>query len=396
MQQPLRTSPQASRLREWERSWLDSESRWLSGGGDPDDLPRQALRWLDGGCFLPPRDLLRALEPLLPGLYGPGEPRSLLAQAFAATWNGLHPFVPLTLLHTRTEADRTDLWMLAELPDGGVLVDLAWLLLPLFKVFPKAFGLPEYDRVQALWDPRDVDAILKGAALFHSEVEEDGVEAAPAPRTETLSLRALFHEPFLALERHGTASPVTLVREDYHCRRRRRAVLRSGCAYGAPAFLFRAGFGNHRPDGWNPLSRVLRAALADPDPRSRPVPVVPAPIAAGAPPIQAHNPPHRFVYHRIDDTISCDGRHLTRSVPARILRKLVKDFVLLGQREFEFRAFKRDAEIVPNRKRPNFEVRLRRVQEVIREIPCGLVLHRRRPGLLELEACAPIEYSEEG
>ena len=109
----------------------------------------------------------------------------------------------------------------------------------------------------------------------------------------------------------------------------------------------------------------------------------------------AHRPPHRFVYHQADDSISCDGRHLTKNVPARILRRLVRDFVQSGRREFEFRTFKRDAEIVTNRKRPNFEVRLRRVQEVVSGVSCGLILHRPRPGLLELEASGPIEYAEE-
>jgi hypothetical protein len=392
----LRTSPQASRFREWERAWLESESRCLSGGGDPSGLPRDSLRWLDGGSFLPPRDLLRSLEPHLPRLFGPGEPRLLLAQTFADVWNGLHPFVPLSVLHARTEGGRTDLWIRVDLPDGDILIDLSWLLLPLFKAFPKAFGLPEYDRIQPLWDPRGINAILDASSLFHAEVLQDGAGCEPTPRTETLSLQALFHEPFLSMDVPDLSTQVQLVREDHHCRRRRRAVLRSGCAYGAPAFLFRAGFGNHRPDGWNPLSKVLRAVLADPKASAGWGPADAVGRSASPAPVQANRPPHRFVYHRVDDTISCDGRHLTRSVPARILRKLVKDFVLLGQREFEFRAFKRDAEIVTNRKRPNFEVRLRRVQEVILDVPCGLVLHRRRPGLLELEACAPIEYSEEG
>jgi hypothetical protein len=187
--------------------------------------------------------------------------------------------------------------------------------------------------------------------------------------------------------------------------------------------LFRVDFANVRPDDWNPLSTIIRDLQwratpvqagfpAGTDPVFHPVRPweafagslsVPyrsaapgAAISDGGDLLPATAASHRFVYHRIDDSISCDGRHMTRSVPARILRKLVKDFVLTGRREFEFRIFKRDAEIVTNRKRPNFEVRLRRVQEVVLGRPCGLVIHRRRPGLLELEALTHIEYTEEG
>lgn len=368
-------------------------------------LPQGLLRWLDGGSFLPPRDLLGLLEPQVPRLYSNLDPRLTLAESFSNLWSGLHPFAPLQRLHSRIGGSWTDLWLQVATPDEATRLDLAWLMLPLFRRYPRAFSLPEFETIQAVTDQRPIRSLVEESPeiLFVN----DGLLVGGIRLGEAADLHAYLEEAGIPVpEAWIERRQVCVVNADYYCPRRRRVILHAGCAYGAPGFVFRAGFRNLQPTGWNPLSQIIRAVVGNGiwseqvTTEGRTLSAIgfgkpPEPANMVSEPVPVARAPHRFVYHHADDSISCDGRHMTKRVPARILRRLVMDFVQSGRREFEFRAFKRDSEIVTNRKRPNFEVRLRRVVEVIRDFPCGLILHRRRPGLLELEASGPIEYAEE-
>lgn len=391
--------PGTTAFRAWERSWIDAETACLVSGDSPAQLPHGLLRWLDGGSFLPPRVLLGELDPHLPRLYRDSDSRLALADCFQGIWNRLHPFAPIRRVHARVSEGWHDLWLEVRIAEPGSALDLPWLLLPLFRAFPRAFSLPEFEVVEAVADPRRVHAILaddSGVRFANGGLDLGGMRLG-----ESVEIREHFRES-------GIPSPqgwdmdadACLVRADYYCPSRRRILLLAGCAYGAPGFVFHARFRALGNQDANPLSALIRAVIGSGlDAAGKSGPIEAAALNGSAALLKEggilYRPPHRFVYHQADDSISCDGRHLTKNVPARILRRLVRDYVQSGRREFEFRTFKRDAEIVTNRKRPNFEVRLRRVQEVVLGVPCGLILHRPRPGLLELEASGPIEYAEE-
>lgn len=403
----------SSPFRTFERSILEAEAACLEADESPARLPQNLLQWLDGGSFLPPRALLGELEPFLPRLFSGADPRLVLADAFIAVWNRLHPFMLLRRLASGRPGDpipvegRLDLWIEAGLPEDGTRLDLAWLLPPLIRSFPRAFSLPEFEAVQAVADPRPVRSFLDPATGFR---HEDGMLALGGMRLgEAVDLPAHLRKSMETLPDGWERNPAprnraTLIRADYYCPRRKRVLLQAGCAYGAPGFLLHVGFRALRPPAWNPLSRIIRAIMVDgtlptnalpPTQEDSPAEFSLDTLVKDRAPQPSPRAAFRFVYHQSDDSISCDGRHLTKNVPARILRRLVRDYVESGRREFEFRIFKRDADIVTNRKRPNFEVRLRRVQEVVLGVPCGLILHRPRPGFLELETAGPIEYSEE-
>jgi hypothetical protein len=391
--------PGITPFRAWERSWIDAEAASVESGGSPAHLPHGLLRWLDGGSFLPPRVLLGELEPYLPGLYRESDSRLALADCFLGLWNRLHPFAPIRRVHARASDGWHDLWLEVGIAEPGSPLDLPWLLLPLFRAFPRAFALPEFEVVQAVADPRRVDAILAddpGVRFAHGGLDVGGMRLG-----ESVPVRDHFREAGIpAPEGWEMDADACQVRADYYCPRRRRILLQAGCVYGAPGLVFHAGFRALDGRDANPLAPLIRAVVeGGRDSDGQAGPEAAAALTGSAALLRedapAYRAPHRFVYHQADDSISCDGRHLTKNVPARILRRLVRDYVQSGRREFEFRTFKRDAEIVTNRKRPNFEVRLRRVQEVVSGVPCGLILHRPRPGLLELEASGPIEYAEE-
>lgn len=397
-------------FRTWERSWVEAETLNVEAGGSPAQLPARLLRWLDGGSFLPPRALLGQMEAYLTRLYCDGDPRIALAEAYASLWNRLHPFAPLRRLgmpvggapaaagnQGPASEGWTSIWYELRVPEGCTL-DFSWLLLPLLRAFPRAFSLPEFEVVQAVADPRRVQSVLEDDNGLR--FSEGGLDMGGMRLGESVLSGSHFRDAGIPLpEGWDPDLDACLVRADYYCPRRRRVILHAGCAYGASGFLFRIGFRNALPQTWNPLSQLIRAVTESQGGVEEPAAAYLSPLDGASAllrePAPAYRGPFRFVYHQADDSISCDGRHLTKNVPARILRRLVRDYVQSGRREFEFRTFKRDSDIVTNRKRPNFEVRLRRVQEVILGVPCGLILHRPRPGLLELQASGPIEYAEE-
>ncbi|MDB5050049.1 MAG: hypothetical protein JWO30_3120 [Fibrobacteres bacterium] len=73
-----------------------------------------------------------------------------------------------------------------------------------------------------------------------------------------------------------------------------------------------------------------------------------------------------FLYHELDDSISCNHCYLTKGVPARILKKLLEYHVYENRTYFEYREFKRDRELFVQPKTTNFEVRLRRLMKLVR------------------------------
>jgi hypothetical protein len=72
-----------------------------------------------------------------------------------------------------------------------------------------------------------------------------------------------------------------------------------------------------------------------------------------------------FVYCIEKDMIFCNGLILTRSLPARILGKLLHSNLYMGRSDFEHFEFKWDREIFGLRKATNFEIRLRRLMDLV-------------------------------
>ena len=131
-------------------------------------------------------------------------------------------------------------------------------------------------------------------------------------------------------------------------------LVRKGNFYGAPANIldvsFKANVKTQEPfyrlmssvvkqefDAWEPIQKAQEELL------------------------EAMNDSVTVIYHKSDDSISVNSKHLMRNVPARILRNLLREYTATGREEYENREFKRDPSICMDPIRPNFESRLNRV-----------------------------------
>lgn len=102
-----------------------------------------------------------------------------------------------------------------------------------------------------------------------------------------------------------------------------------------------------------------------------------------------------IVYYEADDSISVNGKHLMRNVPARILRNVLREYSKTGREEFENREFKRDPEICIDPVNPNFESRLNRVVDHLEKVSDVMSLNRHRRGGFRFEPHCHIDFREE-
>ncbi len=102
-----------------------------------------------------------------------------------------------------------------------------------------------------------------------------------------------------------------------------------------------------------------------------------------------------IIYYEADDSISVNGKHLMRNVPARILRNILREYTRTGREEFENREFKRDPEICIDPVNPNFESRLNRVVDHLEKISDVMGLNRHRRGGFRFEPHCHIDFREE-
>lgn len=101
-----------------------------------------------------------------------------------------------------------------------------------------------------------------------------------------------------------------------------------------------------------------------------------------------------ITYYAADESISVNGRHLMRSVPAKMLRKMVAAYVATGRQDFEYREFSRDMSLPLDPASPNISVRMQRIQQVLDSSMTGVVVRRVGRGKIRLESDSPVVYEE--
>jgi hypothetical protein len=103
-----------------------------------------------------------------------------------------------------------------------------------------------------------------------------------------------------------------------------------------------------------------------------------------------------FIFHRQDATMSCNGEHLLRGVPAKILQKVLMAHTLAGRTVFEHREFRRDPDLGLDPLNPNLESRIRILSERLESrVEGNLRIVKDERGRFGLEAKSLVEFTEE-
>jgi hypothetical protein len=102
-----------------------------------------------------------------------------------------------------------------------------------------------------------------------------------------------------------------------------------------------------------------------------------------------------IVYHVADDSISINGSHFVKYVPARILRKIVAAYVQEGRQEFEHREFTHDPAIIADPSNPNLGIRLQRLMGLFDAQFPRIALRRSSRGKIRFEPDCKVEFREQ-
>ena len=258
---------------------------------------------------------------------------------------------------------------------------------------PLRLGGAAFDHVESFCDVRDISHILEAVPKgLHPVRRKDEwmLEGRAISRTipfhDWVRRQGLDPAIFPEIPDH----PVQEALEDIECPARRRRVVRKGAIYGSHCYILRLRW-SERPSHSveNGLAELIRDAMGDGD---SPLDLV---LERHEELLRQFRQKLSFVYHRQDATISCNGEHLLRGVPAKILQKVLMAHTLAGRTVFEHREFRRDPDLGLDPLNPNLESRIRILSERLESRLEGLRIIKDERGRFGLEAKSLVEFTEE-
>lgn len=251
---------------------------------------------------------------------------------------------------------------------------------------PRALGLPPFERVSALADARTATEITTGsdAACHNGEFWIDGVPHGTVEPFSTYCKRHAF-----CLPDFGQPDPlVVVIHKAWSCPRRKRAVLTEGCAYGAPAYVFRFEWQVSSRRATKYLKSLLDESLGNTAQSDG------ARLRRLSAAFLGDAPHTRCKFIAGHDTMYVNDKYLCKGVPARILRRCMQIRDEEGRVTFEYREFKQDGAFISHPKNTGFEVRLSRLREALKASDSGLWIEQHEPGRFILHSDGPVTLDE--
>lgn len=374
------------------------ESFCLRYGLDHRAFIEERMLGLNGGCLLPPHTCLKFLGGFLGELLATPDIHltalRLLDPATRQTTKG----VTLQLLRHERTGEHLRAWVALKVE--GDLADVrdselcSWLAIAIGHC-PSRMGAPIFEQVRILADFRGIESIVASTHRGEAPENKNGTWKVGG---DVLATRIPLNQ---WLQRHGfTAgeigdlpdSTVYQIERDWTCPLRGRRMLSSGAIHGAPFGLFEVHWSM---DDSSPAEAALRALIME----ALGGDVDTAWLQAEALHkqfLETDKKRLRFIYHAGDETISCNGTHLLRGVPAKILQKILIAHTITGRTLYEHREFRRDPDLRLDPSNPNLESRLRILSQRLEERLPVVRLIKSGRGRFQFESEVQVEYDEEG
>lgn len=368
---------------------------------DIDFLPflEQKVFGLQSGTFLSPRGALFLIGRFLIQLTRSRDVRQTVLELVEPVGRLISPSTVERLVSVSEMAGTKTAWML-QLHDPsfrgqfpGYDVE-SWLGLQL-KHSSNRINAPSMDEVLSLCDVRDLSEVLEAVPRGLHPLRVGGEwllngEVVARPTTFHAWLTDQGIRPDLIPE--VPDHPVELAVKDIHCPVRRRLVVRSGSILGAKCYLLRARWAKKSVSEGpveSGLSRLIRDVMGEDGPSE-----LDRASALHEQLLLQYKQRLQFVFHRQDETISCNGEHLLRGVPAKILQKVLMSHTVTGRTCFEHREFRRDPDLHLDPVNPNLESRIRILSDRLEERLDGIRIVKSGRGRFELDTQLMVEFSE--
>lgn len=251
------------------------------------------------------------------------------------------------------------------------------------KRVPRMLNLPDFEEISYLTDCRSPEEIL----------QQEGFERTDAGlmfngRLVAVKSRFKHFSDAAGLDLGKYSLPDTdilVATEDLFCPRRNRVVVYKGCAYHSPVYI---SVIRHRKIGRKEkkfLEHLLSDTLQEGDLFSEQV------CEKHLRLIESQCKKIVFAFWDKDESMTVNGVHFTKGVPAKILRRILAAFVKDGKTEFEYREFKREFDISLGQKNSNFEVRFYRLINALAEKCPAVRIEKSERGRFQLKSeCAVV------
>ncbi len=335
---------------------------------------------LNGGIFIPAKFVLGILNPFLGKFFSSRDLRFYLLSLSNRIGSYVFPGVKLHTLSLPSPPDWRHVIRAVDLrindnPDTPIL-DFLLFYGSALKHYPLILSLPSFEDVSPLADCRTPDRVVTDPMEWKLKGREIGFHAF---------CRDVGFDP---VKQGWPDSQVWLMTEDHYCPQRQRVVLREGCIYGAPVFLLKIRFLKNIQRPQNFLKDFVSAVLDSEESPQKKAEKLHRKLLLEA------DKKLQVVFHVKEVRITVNGKHLVSSAPARILRKLVHEFVTTGRTEFQHREFLHDENLISQPSNPNFIIRLIRLEKTLAEKCPDLSLTRPGRGKITFTCRRDIRFRE--
>jgi hypothetical protein len=254
------------------------------------------------------------------------------------------------------------------------------------QTIPSSLRLPNFEERFMVADCRNPGDILAQHRISSSDgvVHIDGI-----PYGFQSTFNEFCKKNDLKVERYCIPDKKIIVMvNDYFCDQKKRIILHKGCAYGTPVYMFGFRYRKNVEVPKDLLSPLLDNAVG-------PLKVSWDHVATFHEQMLANSSKKAVVvFHRKDESISINGLHFVKNVPAKILKKIVKAYCSKGQTVFSHREFAADKSIFEDPKHPNLVVRLQRLSQALNNQFPSITLKKTSRGRFSLITGCRMEYHE--
>lgn len=369
------------------RSWIDALVQWLySRGIAPEKFLNDMMAHCEESEIIPSRPLLRTYLPFVPQFYAATDMRAFALECLPKRQSFLNA---AHLIHGKeTESEKTDFVALSCKDEECLATNyMPWINM-VIRYAPIFLSMPAYEKVTLCASQNSVTMSLDGRAVADIDDSKNilvngEIVGKVVTFEKCLALHGITWEN--DYEKHLEC---VHIEKDVLDTKTDGVLLHKDCFYGTPVNITGVTY-KKNVNVKDPFARLMSSVVRQEFDVWKPLQTAHENL------LGALNDSVSVVYYNSDDSIAVNSKHLMRNVPARILRNILREYMLTGREEYENREFKRDADICMDPLRPNFESRLNRVVTHLEKVSNFFEIDRHRRGGFRFVPKCRIEFREE-
>ncbi len=257
---------------------------------------------------------------------------------------------------------------------------------PQFLAVPGTLAMPHFEKHVMIGDTRHVERVIWNEEDM-PRYAGDSMLIRGRPFGKRTAFSAFCVKAELNLDKFGPPDlPVTVMDRDYFCPIRKRVVLYSGCAYGAPLYLHSIEHRKIARMKKDLLKNIVSDLVREDEMKMDGLESRHLALLASI------NESYDFRYFQSDESMTLNDANFIKGVSAKILKYLLEAYLNDGRSSFEYKELKRQFEITLGQKNSNFEIRFYRLVEKLEEDSPGLRIERTGRGKFRMASKGTVRF----